>query len=73
MKIDNLFKYSKEKADCGKIMISLLEDSEIKNNMVSINMKLLDQDSKKLAQLVLDCYMKGYTTAITDVTNDFID
>lgn len=71
--INNIVEYSKNKCDYSKIMQTLLEDSEIKNNMVSINMKLLDQDSKKLAQLVLDCYMKGYTTAITDVTNDFID
>ena len=72
MKIKNLMEYSKAKSDCGKIMVSLLEDNDIKNNMVSINMKLLDQDSKKLAQLVLDVYMKGYFSAISDVMNDFI-
>ena len=70
--ISDLLEYSKEKADCEKIMLSLLEDTEIKNNMVSINMKLLDQDSKKLAQLVLDVYFKAYTSAISDVMNDFM-
>jgi hypothetical protein len=70
--ISDLWEYSKEKADCGKIMLSLLEDTEIKNNMVLIGTRLTNDIHDKLPQLVLDVYFKAYTSAISDVMNDFM-
>ena len=70
--VSDLLEYSKEKADCEKIMLSLLEDTEIKNNMVLIGSRLTDEVHNKLVQLLLDVYFKAYTSAITDVMNDFM-